>query len=42
MRARVREGQRETESGEKIPSSLCTVSTEPNVGLNLMNCEIVI
>ena len=32
------EGQRE---GERIPSRLSTVDTEPNVGLELMNREIV-
>ena len=26
---------------EKIQSRLHTVSTEPNVGLNLMNCEVM-
>ena len=35
-----REGQRERER-KRIPSRLCTVSTEPNVGLNPMNCEIM-
>ena len=34
------EGQRERER-ERIPSRLCTVSTEPDVGLELMNREIV-
>ena len=32
------EGQRE---GERIPSKLCTASTEPDVRLKLMNCEIM-
>ena len=27
--------------GERIPSRLCTVSTEPNVGLGLMNYGIL-
>ena len=29
------------EEGERIPSRLHNVSTEPNVGLKLMNCEIM-
>ena len=32
----VREGER-----ERIPSRLCTVSTEPDVGLEPMNCVIM-
>ena len=36
---RAREGQRER--GERIPSRFYTVSTEPNTGLKLMNCEIM-
>ena len=36
------EGQRERErERERIPSRLCTVSVEPNVGLKPMNCEIM-
>ena len=27
--------------GDRIPSRLCTVSAEPNVGLELRNCEIM-
>ena len=34
------EEQRDRER-EKTPSRLCTVSTEPNVGLELKNCEIM-
>ena len=37
---RAGEGQRERER-ERIPSRLCTVCTEPNVGLDLMNHEIM-
>ena len=41
LRERVsRERQRETER-EKIPSSLRAVSTEPDVGLEVMNHEIM-
>ena len=32
-------GKRERE--ERIPSRLCAISTEPDVGLELMNCEIM-
>ena len=32
---------RERERRERIPSRLCTVSTEPDAGLNLTNCEIM-
>ena len=33
---------RRTERGrERIPSRLCTDSAEPNVGLELKNCEIM-
>ena len=39
-RAQAREGQREWER-ERIPSRLCTVSVEPNVGLEPMNKEIM-
>ena len=34
------EGHREKE-GERIPSRLCTISAEPDTGLELMNREIV-
>ena len=34
-------GQRESKT-ERIPSRVCAVSTVPNVGLELMNCEIMI
>ena len=34
-----REGAAERE-GERIPSGLCAASTEPDVGLKLMNHEI--
>ena len=27
--------------GERIPSGLCSVSTEPYTGFNLLNCEIM-
>ena len=37
----VRERQRERER-EGIPCRLYTVSTEPDAGLELMNCEVVI
>ena len=39
LRERERERQREREI--ENPSRLCTVSTGPNVGLELTNCEIV-
>ena len=39
-RERAGEGQRERE-GKRIPSRLCTVSPESNVGLNLTNHEIM-
>ena len=35
-----REGERERER-ERIPSRLCTVSTEPEVGLELTNGELM-
>ena len=38
-KARVREEQREKE--RENPSRLCTVSTEPDLGLELINCEIM-
>ena len=34
------EGQREREK-ERIPRRLCAVRAEPNVGLDLTNCEIM-
>ena len=35
-------GERERErEREKIPSRLCAVSAEPDVGLELTNCEIM-
>ena len=40
-RERAGEGQRERER-ERIPSRFHTVSTEPNVGLELTNPEIMI
>ena len=36
----VGEGQREREI-ERIPRRLCTVSTEPDVGLELTNREVM-
>ena len=43
QRERVGEEQRERErEGERIPSRLHTVSTQPDVGLYLMNHEIMI
>ena len=42
--AQTGEGQRERETereGERIPSRLCTISTEPGAGLELMDHEIV-
>ena len=42
LRERVRENGTGAERGrERIPSRLCTVSTEPDVGLELMNREIM-
>ena len=41
---RERERERETSRGrgrQRIPSSLCAGSTEPDAGLELMNCEIM-
>ena len=32
--------ERERE-GARIPSRLCTVSEKPDIGLELMNCEIM-
>ena len=40
MEERGRERERERER-EKIPSRLCTVSTEPDAGLDLTVCEIM-
>ena len=39
-KAQARKGQRERE--KEIPSRLHTASAEPDVGLELMNCEIMI
>ena len=36
-----REGQREKER-ERIPSRLCTVSTDPNVGFELTNLKQIL
>ena len=33
--------ERERERRERIPSRPCAVSTEPDAGLELMNCEIM-
>ena len=41
LRERAGEEQREGER-ERIPSRLCTGSVEPDMGLELMNCEIMI
>ena len=38
---RENEQGRVRERGERIPSRLHTVSTEPNAGLDLKNCEIM-
>ena len=35
-------GEDREKGRERIPSRLCAVSTEPDTGLDLMNCEIVI
>ena len=47
-RERQKERNRECKQGrgkergrERIPSRICTVSTEPDVGLKPMNCEIM-
>ena len=40
QRERVGEGQREKER-ERIPSRFFTVSTEPDAGLELKNCEVM-
>ena len=52
MREREREGERERERerervcewerGRGISSRLCPVSTEPNIGLEVMNREIIV
>ena len=34
-------GEAEREDRERIPSRFQAVSTEPDVGLELMNCEII-
>ena len=36
-----RGGAERRREGERIPSSLCIVSTQPNVRLELTNCEIM-
>ena len=36
-----RDRKREMGEGEGIPSRVHTVSTEPDAGLDLMNCEIM-
>ena len=37
-----KQGGAEREKGrERIPSRLCTISEEPDAGLELMNCEIM-
>ena len=40
-RERTGEGQREGDTGSEAGSRLCAVSTEPDVGLELTNREIV-
>ena len=41
-RERASAGEEQREKGrERIPSRLCAVSVEPEVGLDPMNCEIV-
>ena len=35
------EGEGEGEEGERVPSRLHTVSTEPDMGLKPMNCELM-
>ena len=40
MSGRERQRERERER-ERIPSRLCTVSTEPDAGLDLTVCEIM-
>ena len=40
-RERMSWGGAEREAREKIPSRLCTVSTEPDVGLKLIDHEIM-
>ena len=41
QRERERERERERQERERISSRLSTVSTEPDAGLKLMNCEIM-
>ena len=41
MNARGAERKREGDTESKAGSRLWAVSTEPNVGLELMNCEIL-
>ena len=40
-RERKRERKREREGRERIPSSLCAISAEPDMGFNLTNPEIM-
>ena len=40
MHAHVKGGVAQTEGEERIPSRLCTVSTEPDAGLDLTNHKI--
>ena len=41
VRERENTGEGRTEREERIPSRLCTVSTEPNTGLHLTNSKIM-
>ena len=41
MRERERVRGRAEREEERIPGRRCTISTEPHVGLNLMNYEIM-
>ena len=44
LRERERERKRKCDWGrerERIPSRLCATSTEPEAGLELMNCEMM-
>ena len=36
-----KQGRGKERGRERIPSRICTVSTEPDVGLKLTNCEIM-
>ena len=36
-----RDRERDRERGERIPSRLCTLSAEPEAGLDLINYEIM-